>query len=73
MPNLFTLGATVLLIAAKLEQPISPSFNRMLALLPASEQKDIPKQKLVDLEEQILISLEFSIHCTGPMPFLERY
>ena len=73
MPNLFTLGATVLLIAAKLEQPISPSFNRMLALLPASEQKDITKQKLVDLEEKILISLEFSIHCTGPMPFLERY
>jgi len=51
VPNLFTLGATVLLIAAKLEQPISPSFNRMLALLPASEQKDITKQKLVDLEE----------------------
>lgn len=59
VPNLFTLGATVMLIAAKLEQPISPSFNRMLALLPASEQKTITKQNLVDLEEQILISLKF--------------
>jgi len=48
-----------MLIAAKLEQPISPSFNRMLALLPASEQKTITKQNLVDLEEQILISLKF--------------
>lgn len=37
VPNLFLLGATVMLMAAKLEQPISPSFNRMLALLPTSE------------------------------------
>ena len=37
VPNLFALGATVMLMAAKLEQPISPSFNRMLALLPSSE------------------------------------
>ena len=43
IPNLFALGATVVLIAAKLEQPISPSFNRMLALLPATEQKNITK------------------------------
>ena len=35
VPNLFALGATVMLMAAKLEQPISPSFNRMLALLPS--------------------------------------
>jgi|Transcript_9172 hypothetical protein len=37
VPNLFALGATVTLMAAKLEQPISPSFNRMLALLPYEE------------------------------------
>jgi hypothetical protein len=52
-------GITCTLLSAKLEQPISPSFNRMLALLPASEQKTITKQNLVDLEEQILISLKF--------------
>ena len=43
VPNLFCLGATVMLMAAKLEQPISPSFNRMLALLPSSEQARISK------------------------------
>ena len=59
IPNLFALGATVVLIAAKLEQPISPSFNRMLALLPATEQKNITKQNIVDLEEQILVALQF--------------
>jgi len=34
LPNFFALAATVMLMAAKVEQPISPSFNRMLGLLP---------------------------------------
>lgn len=37
VPNLYELAATVMLMAAKMEQPISPSFNRMLALLPSTE------------------------------------
>ena len=73
VPNLFALGATVTLLAAKLEQPISPSFNRMLALLPSEEQRRISKKHLIDLEEQILNALQFSLHFAGPMPFLERY
>ena len=73
VPNLFALGATVTLLAAKLEQPISPSFNRMLALLPSEEQRRITKKHLIDLEEQILNALQFSLHFAGPMPFLERY
>ena len=62
-----------MLMAAKLEQPISPSFNRMLALLPSAEQTRITKQDLVNLEEKILIALEFGLHAAGPIPFLERY
>ena len=73
MPNIFALGATVMLMAAKLEQPISPSFNRMLALLPSSEQSRITKQDLIDLEEDILITLKFSLHWAGPIPLIERF
>lgn len=73
VPNLFALGATVMLMAAKVEQPISPSFNRMIALLPQTEQRRISKQDLINLEEQILLTLEFQIHYVGPIPFLERY
>ena len=39
VPYLFTLGATCMLMAAKLEQPISPSFNRMIKLLPEYAQE----------------------------------
>ena len=48
-----------MLIAAKLEQPISPSFNRMIALLPSYEQNKFKKQDLINLEEKILIALQF--------------
>ena len=59
VPYLFTLGATCMLMAAKLEQPISPSFNRMIALLPAFAPEIIKKQDLINLEEKILIALQF--------------
>ena len=73
IPNLFALAATVMLMAAKMEQPISPSFNRMIALLPTTEQAKTTKIDLINLEERILVALEFGVHYTGPMPFLERY
>ena len=73
VPNLFELGACVMLIAAKLEQPISPSFNRMLALLPTSEQKRTSKQALIKLEEKILLALNFDMQYCGPLTFLERF
>ena len=52
IPNLFALAATCMLMAAKLEQPISPSFNRMVALLPSHTQKRVTKQDLIKLEEK---------------------
>ena len=73
VPNLFCLGATVMLMAAKLEQPISPSFNRMIRLLPKSQQLQVEKQDLIDLEEQIMKALDFDFAYASPISFLERY
>lgn len=50
-PNLAMLATTAILMAAKLEQPISPSFNRMISLLPAEHRYLISKDDLIDLEE----------------------
>jgi hypothetical protein len=49
-PNLTLLACVCMLIAAKLEQPISPSFNRMLNLIPETKRKGITKKSLIDLE-----------------------
>jgi len=48
--NLLPLAVISVLMAAKLEQPISPSFNRMINLLPDYEKKHVTKKQLIDLE-----------------------
>lgn len=56
-PNLLHLATAAILMGAKLEQPISPSFNRMISLLPESQRGQITKQDLVNLEHKILCTL----------------
>jgi hypothetical protein len=60
-------------MAAKLEQPISPSFTRMISLLTEDEKKSVTKQKLIDLETNILIVFGFDFNFPGPLQSMERY
>lgn len=60
-------------MAAKLEQPISPSFTRMISLLTEEEKKSVTKQKLIDLETNILIMFGFDFNFPGPIQSMERY
>jgi len=68
-----SLATISVLMSAKLEQPISPSFTRMINLLNSDEKKTITKQGLIDLEADILIKLGFDFNFPGPMQSLERY
>ena len=67
------LATICLLLAAKLEQPMSPSFLRMISLLPEDSRTNVTKEKLVAQEEQIIKELRFRIHFSGPIPFLQRF
>jgi len=67
------LAVISLLLAAKLEQPIQPSFNRMINLLSDSEKKHMTKDSLVDLECKIIFELNFDFNFPGPMESVERY
>jgi hypothetical protein len=53
-PDLVHLAAISILIAAKVEQPMSPSFNRMIDLLPGSYKMTTHKRDLIRLELSIL-------------------
>ena len=53
------LATICVLMSAKLEQPISPSFNRMISLLDDDEKTRITKQDLIDLEADIMNRLQF--------------
>ena len=61
------LGVTSLLLAVKIEEPISPSFERMVNLLRKYDIMSISKQDLIDLEEQIIIKLDFSLRDVSPI------
>ena len=60
-------------MSAKLEQPISPSFSRMINLLTDEEKQYVTKKSLIDLEAQILIKLGFDFNFQGPVQSMERF
>lgn len=60
-------------MSAKLEQPMSPSFNRMISLLTDEEKRLVHKQDLINLEADILRKFGFDFNFQGPIPSLERY
>ena len=72
-PNLVHLATIALLLAAKLEQPMFPSFERMINLIPTHQRQGMTQHTLVMLEEVILKELAFNMHYAGPLPFLERF
>ena len=72
-PCLISLAVVCILMAAKMEQPISPSFNRMILLLYENHKIKLKKADILNLEEKILLTLEFSCHHVSAVPFLERF
>lgn len=67
------LATISMLMAAKLEQPISPSFLRMISLLSEEERRNVTKTNLIALETEILFKLGFDFNFPGPMQSLERF
>ena len=72
-PCLITLSVTCLLMAAKLAQPISPSFTRMISLLKQQNIDHIEKQHMIDLEESIIRTLDYNLQNVSAGDFVERY
>ena len=72
-PCLIMLAIIGTLMAAKLEQPIQPNFNRMIRLVKQKWDVDYYRDDLIDLETGIIRTLDFDLHYTSPLTFLERY
>ena len=72
-PCLILLAVITTLMAAKLEEPMQPSYNRMVRLVASSWNLNIDKKDLIDLEEDIIRQLDFDLHYNSPIPFLERF
>ena len=72
-PCLIRLAIVCTLMSAKLEQPISPSFKRMVRLVEDEWNVVVEKADLIALEEKIIKTLDYEMHYTCPIIFLERY
>lgn len=72
-PCLIKLAVIATLMAAKLEEPIQPSYNRMVRLVSNEWNVTLNKRELIELEDDIIHQLDFDLHFTGPIPFLERF
>ena len=70
----YVLLATIAtLMSAKLEQDVSPSFNRMISLLTKQEQQYVTKNALIDLEQEIITMFGFDFNFPGPIESMERF
>ena len=72
-PCLIRLAIIATLIAAKLEQPIQPSYIKMVKLIAHEWKVDIDVQELYDLEQSIIFVLDFDLRYEGPIFFLGRF
>lgn len=71
--KIVNLSTICILLAAKLEQPMQPSFSRMISLLNDNEKKSISKSDLVNIELDILIRFGFDFNFPGPIDAMQRY
>jgi hypothetical protein len=67
------LATICTLMSAKLSEPISPSFNRMIDLLSMDEKQYVTKELLKELEAEVLVKLEFDLQLPGPLEPLQRF
>ena len=72
-PNLIQLATISILLAAKMYQHMNPCFDMMIERLPNLLRKQVTREQLITLEEQIIRALDFNLQNDGPLPFLERY
>ena len=72
-PCLIMLSVVATLMAAKLEQPMQPNFNRMARLVKNKWDVTMTRQELIDLEKDVIDRLDFELQYTGPLLFLERF
>ena len=73
VPEFILVAVVAILIAAKIEQPSMPSFHKMIKLVNESWSARIKYDDLVDLEADIIKTLDFSLQSASPILFLERY
>ena len=67
------LATVSILMAAKLEQPISPCFSKMILYLSDEEKSLVSVESMIELEADILKVLSFDFNFSSPIQSMDRY
>lgn len=73
VPELVAIATISILMAAKVEEPVSPSFSRMINLLQPDQKNLVTRQNLILLEMDVIRRLQFEVLKETVVPFVERY
>ena len=73
LPCLISLATVCLLMAAKLEENMGPSFCRMVDIVNEQYSVVLKREKLVNLEEDVIRTLDFDLRTVSSIQFLERF
>ena len=71
--KIICLATVSLLLAAKMEDPLQPSFIRMIEKLPQQYKHLVTLNKLQDMEMDVLMVLGFDFSFPGPILPMDRY
>ena len=60
-------------MAAKIEEEIQPSISLMIELMEEKNSVQLVHAEIIECEEDIIRTLDFSLRRVSPIFFLERY
>lgn len=72
-PCLIRLAFVSTMMAAKLEEPMQPSFKRLIRLVHKEWNFVTTREELIDLEASLIRMLDWDLITLSPLFFLERY
>lgn len=71
--HIMSLACVSLLMSAKVEEDTSPNFYNMTLLFTHLERQGMTRDKLIELEEDIIYRFGFEFNYPGPVESMHRF
>ena len=73
-PSLIELGVISIMLAAKVNEHLSPSYYNIIKIINSQQKKKLLyRSNLLTIEGKVLRALSFDLHSTTILFFIERY
>ena len=73
-PSLIELGVIAIMLAAKINEHLSPSYYNIIKIINSQQKKKLLyRSNLLAIERKVLKALNFDLHSTSMLFFMERF